>query len=306
MADQPALTLAAIVPTYERHEILVDTVRSLLALERAPDEIVIVDQSREHPAGVERQLASWASEGAMRWIRRAKPSIPAAMNAGLLAANSDAVLFLDDDIEPMPGLVAAHLAAHLAVQTRSTEIVAGQVLQPGETPEPLSGDRFAFRSSFPREIREFMAGNVSMRRAFALALGGFDEKFVGAAYRFEADFAARALASNARIRFEPAASIRHLRAPKGGTRIAGSHLTTVRPAHSVGEYYFLLRHRPPRVWRRFFTRPWRSATTRYHLRHPWRIPATLVAELSGLIWAVALAAGGPKLLSGRDVLGDEG
>ena len=33
-----------------------------------------------------------------------------------------------------------------------------------------------------------MGGNFSVRRRFALTLGGFDEQFVGAAYRFEADF----------------------------------------------------------------------------------------------------------------------
>jgi GT2 family glycosyltransferase len=290
------MRLSAVVPTYGRDEVLVATLERLLALAPPPEETIVVDQTPEHGPAVERQLAAWEAAGRLRWHRRARPSIPAAMNDGLLAATGDVVLFLDDDVEPSPGLVAAHRAAHAA---EAAEIVAGQVLQPGEATEPLAGERFAFRSSLSQDVAEFMGGNFSVRRRFALDLGGFDESFVGAAYRFEADFAARARAAGGRIRFEPSASLRHLRAERGGTRAFGSHLTTLRPAHAVGEYYHLLRNRPPGAWRRLLARPWRSIRTRHHLRRPWWIPVTLAAELGGLAWALRLALTPRRLLAGR-------
>jgi GT2 family glycosyltransferase len=139
-----------------------------------------------------------------------------------------------------------------------------------------------------------------VKRAVALGLGGFDENFVHVAYRFEAEFCDRALSAGERIVFEPGASIRHLRVASGGTRSYGEHLTTVKPSHAVGAYYYLLRAR--RVRHRFGAILWRmirSVRTRHHLRHPWWIPGTLFAELWGLLWALRLYFGGPRLLGCR-------
>lgn len=294
MAGSGPLTLSAVVPTYGRDEVLVETLRRLLALAPPPDEIVVVDQTPAHAPAVDGRLAAWNREGSIRWRRRARPSIPAAMNEGLATATGELVLFLDDDVEPAPDLVAAHRAAHAAT---GAEIVAGQVLQPGESPEPLVGERFVFRSSEAQPATEFMGGNFSVRRRFALELGGFDENFTGAAYRFEADFAARARAAGGRIWFAPAASLRHVRAERGGTRSFGSHLTSVSPAHAVGEYYHLLRNRPRGAVARLLSRPWRSALTRHHLRCPWWIPVTLAAELAGLAWALRLALAPRRLMA---------
>jgi GT2 family glycosyltransferase len=215
------------------------------------------------------------------------------MNRGLLEARGEVVLFLDDDVEPAPTLVAAHARAHAA----GAGIVAGQVLQPGEEPAPLAGRDFAFRSLLAQEVSEAIGCNFSVRRGTALRLGGFDENFVAAAYRFEADFCGRARAAGVAIRFAPEASVRHLRAPRGGTRAWGNHLRTVRPSHAVGEYYHLLGGGDRRRLLRIVARPLRAVRTRHHLRRPWWIPATLGAELLGFLWAVALRARGRRLLA---------
>jgi GT2 family glycosyltransferase len=287
----PTVTLA--IPTWGRDEVLVTTLRNCLLLAPRADELLIVDQTAEHAPDAERALAELAQAGILRRLRQAEPSIPAAMNRALREATGAVVLFVDDDVVPAPDLVGAHRAAHAAGRG---PVVAGQVLQPGEAPEPLAGATFAFRSSLPQEVAELMGGNFSVARAFALALGGFDENFVGAAYRFEADFALRARAASARIRFEPAASLRHLRAPHGGTRAYGDHRRTSGPEHAVGEYYFLMRHRIPGWRRRTAHRLLTAWWTRAHARHPWWIPRTLVAELRGLLLARRLHARGPRLL----------
>jgi GT2 family glycosyltransferase len=143
-----------------------------------------------------------------------------------------------------------------------------------------------------------MGGNFSINRRLALDLGGFDENFVHVAYRFEAEFAERVLATGRRIFFEPDASIRHLKAERGGTRSYGHHLTTIRPSHSVGAYYFLLRSN--KVSRRLLNllrRPFRAIRTKHHATHPWWIPVTLASEGMGLVWAVFLYFRGPRLLN---------
>jgi hypothetical protein len=211
----------------------------------------------------------------------------------LLEARQDLVLFLDDDIIPGSGLVREHLGAR---QATGAQLVAGRVIQPwqSETPEDASDGVFSFNSSRATWIDEFMGGNFSISRALALELGGFDENFVRVAYRFEAEFAHRYLAANQRIAYAPMAWLKHLKAPSGGTRTFGDHLTTWRPDHAVGAYYHGLR---TGKLREFVTRPWRAVVTRYHLRHPWRVPGTLFAEIAAMAWALWLFVRGPKRLN---------
>jgi GT2 family glycosyltransferase len=286
--------LSIVIPTYGREEVLMETVRRVLVLDPPPAELLVVDQTRRHSEDVERELTRLSVSGAIAWIRLAAPSIPRAMNAGLLRARSDVVLFLDDDVIPAPGLVAAHLAAH---RDSGAAVVAGQVLQPGEEPEAGAEGPFRFRSAERRWVTEVMGGNFSIRRELAIGIGGMDENFVRAAYGFEAELCQRARARGAEILFEPRASIRHLRAPSGGTRAWGHHLRTARPGHSVGAFYRILRTSPrSAVPARFAERLARSVRTRHHRSRPWWIPVTLTAEIAGLAWATVLALRGPRLI----------
>jgi GT2 family glycosyltransferase len=286
--------ISVLIPTYERHEVLVETVQRFLQQEPEAEEIVVVDQTPRHPDSVELALRALEDSGRLRRIRRRAPSVPGAMNDALVAARSQHVVFCDDDVLPAQGFLRAHLDA---LERFPRSIVAGQVLQPGEEPEPLEAKRFAFRSCLPQMIGEFIGCNFSASRKLLLELGGFDEAFVAAAYRYERELSDRAARAGASVQFEPAASLRHLRAPRGGTRAWGNHLTTARPSHAVGDYYYLLRARGrPGRWRDLALRPFRAVRTRHHLRRPWWIPVTVFAELSGLVWALALSARGARLL----------
>jgi GT2 family glycosyltransferase len=291
------MSLSLVIPTYRREAVLVETLRRFLALAPPPDEIVVVDQTPAHEPATAEALAALEREGRIRLIRLPEPSIPKAMNTGLLEARHDIVLFADDDVVPDARLVGAHLAAQVE---EGVGIVAGRVIQPwdkGVPPEKRNPAISGFSHGPKRQVREFMGGNFSIRRCFALGIGGFDENFVRAAYRFEKEFAERVLGAGGGIVFEPPASLEHLQAREGGTRAFGDFRRTFRPGHAVGEYYFLLRSRfeAHRVLR-ILGHPWRAVRTRYHLRRPWWIPATLLAEASALVWAVALALHGPRLI----------
>ncbi len=283
-----------VIPTYKRGERLLATLDSL---EPSPGSLVIVvDQTLDHPADVREQLEARSARGELQWLRLEHPSIPGAMNRGLLASRSPVVLFLDDDIVPHEGLYRAHVAA----QRPPVGVVAGRVVQPWEVgreprfiPEGLS--RWA--SNRRAHVEEFAGGNFSVDRLLALAVGGFDENFVGAAYRYETEFAERVRGAGRTILFEPEASVRHLQEPAGGIRHYGHFLRTARPHHAVGEYYFLLRTRATEGrLARLLSHPLRAVATRHHLRAPWWIPVTLVAELRALAWALRLQRAGPRLI----------
>src|SRR5262249_46699626 len=155
-------------------------------------------------------------------------------------------------------------------------------------------------------IREFMGGNFAVRREIAWELGGFDEPFVSVAYNFEAEFAYRLREAGHQIFYEPAACIHHLKAIEGGTRTFGDHLRSFKPNHAVGAYYYILR-----TWSGWqsvvqcLRRPLQAVATRHHLYRPWWIPATLLAEFSGMGWALVLAAQGPRYLNSSNWLKGE-
>lgn len=288
-----SLPVSIVIPTYGRDEVLVDTLHALLALQAPAAELIVVDQTLQHAPGPEQALQALEQSGRVRRILQREPSIPQAMNKGLLAARQSRVLFLDDDIVPGAQLVAGHWEAH---QAWPDALVAGKVLQPWHEGRSFApGAPFHFACDEPQWIAEFMGGNFSVPREAAVQAGGFDENFVRVAYRFEAEFAHRWLRRGGRIRYEPGAVIHHLKVQAGGTRSYGDHRSTWRPDHAVGAYYFALR---TRTWREFVSRPWQSVATRYHLRRPWRVPATLVAELRAMAWAWRLHRAGPACLQG--------
>ena len=119
--------ISVVMPTYGRDQVLLETVEALLSLPKPPAEIVLADQTVRHDEAPGRVLSDWDDSGQVRWLRLLEPSIPRAMNQGLLAAIGPIVLFLDDDLRPDLGLVEAHAQAHAS---RPGQLVAGRVLQP--------------------------------------------------------------------------------------------------------------------------------------------------------------------------------
>ncbi|TWU05946.1 glycosyltransferase family 2 protein [Stieleria varia] len=277
------------IPTYGRDAVLIDSVSALLSLEIRADEILVIDQTPEHDLETQRKLQDWHDLGDIRWIRLETPSITRSMNHALQHAMSELVLFLDDDILPRAEIVAIHSAAH--VDDPSLWATVGQVIQPWQKPEDVEAPRktiglridedFPFHSTRDMDVQNVMAGNLCVHRQRALSIGGFDENFVGSAYRFETEFARRIGKAGGKIRFLGGAGIDHLRAERGGTRSSGSHLTSADPKHGVGDHYFALLHADSPTEARAYCmkRILREVRTKFHLTHPWWIPVKLVGEI---------------------------
>lgn len=306
MSEVQNIDLSIVIPTYGREQVLLDTLGALMRMNPGAAEIVVVDQTPLHQGDVQEQLERWNETGAIRWVHQSTPSIPAAMNRGLLEARNEVVLFLDDDIIPSKDLVARHLENY---GDEDIWAIVGQILQPGQVPEESvppsypgpglwSDLNFPFNGTHRRQIYNCMAGNLSVRRQMAIAVGGMDMNFKGVAYRFETEFARRLTDAGGKVMFDPLASLRHLQAPSGGTRTYGNHLTSGSPVHGVGEYY--MAYRSSAGWQRWkyqSGRMWRSISTRFHLRHPWWIPVKLAGEARALMWAARLHRQGPRYMS---------
>ncbi len=292
----PRLSLA--IPTYRRGSSLVKTIKQVLSLKRKPDQILVLDQTETHITDTELKLSAMQKKGDIVWKRLSAPSIPRAMNIALIESDCDLVLFLDDDIEITSEVVNEHIEGH---EKSNAVVVVGKITQPWHLQDlenPQYKQNFSFTSDISGYINSAMAGNMSVNRTKAIEIGGFDENFVRVAYRFEDEFAQRVTSVGGRIYYYPAASISHLKINEGGTRTFGNHLTTIKPHHSVGAYYFFLR--APKIKHRIWNvtiRLMTSSLTRHHLKKPWWIPITVISELCGMVWAMRLYMKGPRYIN---------
>lgn len=296
-------TLSVVIPTYNRSSAAIDTIELLLKQSDAADEIIIVDQTSY--IGTEAdflQLQSLNNQSEIRWLQLDTPSIPNAMNVGLLKANSDYVLFLDDDVVFLDDFIEQHKSAFH--RHRSIGHV-GQIIQPWQQPFDLqnyySGSglnrdlHFPFHCNQSHKIMNCMAGNLCVHRKLAISSGGFDQRFDRTAYRFESEFAKRLCrTSNALLEFAPQATLDHLHIDLGGTRQHGNFFTSIKPIHSANNYYFALTEGSffeayEYVIRRFF----KSIVDKFYLRQPWWIPVRLIAEVRGFFQAKSMLRKGP-------------
>ena len=300
---------SVVIATYRREQVLIDTLRSLLPLLEqldGPTELLVIDQTEQHEEATTAALQRWHDRGLIIWQRLSQPHLVKAMNRGLLMARGELVLFLDDDIVPLPGLLQAHSDCH--ARYPEAWAVVGQILQPGQAPADLPQHHhpsrfwrdfdFPFNRTRGAWIENAMAGNLCVKREPILAIGGFDESFPPpVASRFESELAKRLVAAGGRIRFEPEAALHHLAANSGGTRSSGGHLASASPHHGVGDVYFALRC--ARGWDRLWyllRKPFREVRTRFHLRHPWLIPVKFLGELRALQLAWRISRRPPQLL----------
>lgn len=201
-ADEPTVT--AIVPVLDGGAQLGDLVAALAA--EGP--VVVVDDGSADGSGRRAERAG------ARVIRHDSPRGPAAArNAGLAAAETEIVAFIDADCEVAPGWrrgLAGLLAADpdlalVAPRVRST--AGGSALaryEEGMSPLDL-GPRASLVGP-ERRIPYLPAAALLGRRAALLELGGFDE-----AMRFgeDVDLVWRLLAADRRVRYVPSREVTH-------------------------------------------------------------------------------------------------
>lgn len=314
--------LSVVIPTYQRGNVLLDTLALFQQQTLLPAKIIVVDQTHYEDADpVKLALQNLASSNGIEWVELSRPSIPGAMNVGLKTAGTDYVLFLDDDVEFDVDFICQH---ELAISTHQAIAHVGQIIQPWQQSskkaqhinnfQPTNNIQsnfdfsrdldFAFNGTEIAEIYNCMAGNLCVNRKLAIAAGGFDECFTGAAYRFETEFCRRFIKYAGKpFLFIPSATLNHLYIKKGGTRAwASSHLTSVSSVHSGGDYYFALRQGLSlSVVLYMLKRLLGSLCAKFYLRRPWWLPVRFIAELRGIFWAVRQVLKKPILIDIRRV-----
>jgi len=129
--------VSIVIPTFHRSEGLIAVVESILTL---PDqnlgnsEIVIVDNSEKALAEATTQQLAASTEHPIKYVSEPNPGVSNARNAGLSAASSHLIAFIDDDETALPGWLDGLLIAH---ETLGAAVVFGPVLTvlPESTPK---------------------------------------------------------------------------------------------------------------------------------------------------------------------------
>lgn len=205
-SDRPEISI--IVPSHNRVGLLrevLDALAGQIAGTPAFEVIVVADGCSDGTEGV---VASYAAPYPIEIVRLPGQGPSRARNAGARAARSEFLLFLDDDVIPTPGLVAAHVAALREAPGRA-------VLGP-YPPEPVpAGDLFRlsikrwWQAHFDNLARpghrytytDVLTGNLSMARATWDAVGGLDPQFSHA--REDLELGVRLLKMGAELHYAP-------------------------------------------------------------------------------------------------------
>jgi GT2 family glycosyltransferase len=261
-----APTVSVLIPTYNRFVALRQTLADLGAQTRPPDEIIVVDQSRDEQGRPLDRGAELADVPRLRYIYQAIPNAQKARNRAIGEARGEILILIDDDMRLPPEFVASHLRNY--ADDPHLDGVSGQVLLPGQQPTaelpaamawPANGWMFLPPNYAQRcPAINWPSCNASVRRAVAIQVGGFDENFVRTWFD-DSEFSWRLHRHGARVDFDPAASAVHLQVPSGGRRPRGRNRFVWADTESWGVMFYF--------WRKCFgVRPvWRHVW--WYVRH---------------------------------------
>ncbi len=199
------MQVSVVVPTYNRRDMVVRCIQTLLRQEFPPAQyeiIAVVDGSSDGTPSALRELKS---SSRLEIIEQENRGLAAARNSGLHRSRGDIVIFVDDDMLCESQLVSEHFAAHACERP---VIAVGAVFLSDDTPLTLAAE------CFNREVGAFFLqdrkhpvsagtpplifGNTSVRRQWLMDAGGFDERF---RMREDADLAIRLCSAGLRTAY---------------------------------------------------------------------------------------------------------
>lgn len=213
--------VSLIIPTYNREEILCNTIKYALNQQCQNYEILVIDQTVKHTNETYRYLNKISPH--VRVIKHYPPSSPGARNRGIREAKGEIVILIDDDVIIEKDFIAQHLKYYGNPKVVG---VTGRVDQESRfitrIPSFLKSDFIQwistqkFMDMSEREAYRAAGGNFSFRKKTAMQVGLYDENFIGTYWGEEYDFSLRLRGSGHKIIYNPKAIIYHLNEPKGG------------------------------------------------------------------------------------------
>lgn len=176
--------LSVVIPTYNRKESLLRTLHALSHQTLPPDEFEVIVVSDGATDGTAELMREQSFAFRFRFMEQTNSGPSVARNYGARVACGEVIVYVDDDIEPVPIFLEEHAKAHRG-EPRLV-LIGPQSMPPGEWFPPfiewehrmLEKQYSRFRSGeWEAGPNNLYSGNFSVRRVFLLEVGGFDEKF---------------------------------------------------------------------------------------------------------------------------------
>jgi GT2 family glycosyltransferase len=298
-------TVSVIIATYNRLAALQQTLADLEAQTQRPFEVIVIDQSRDehgNPANHQKELQSFAK---VRYCYQALPNAQVARNRGVLAAQGEIVLLIDDDVRMPPDFIANHVRNY--VSEPDLDGVSGQALDPGQLPTselprayywPGNGWMFLpLNFSERRPAINWPSCNGSVRRKMAISVGGFDEQYTRTWFD-DADFSWRLHKAGAKVVYDPSASLIHLKVPNGGKRPSGRDEFVLFDAESWSILFYFWRKNFGllRMWRHLALYVRRHLCRKIFLRRPHLFLVACLGFVRGFRQATLKLKTGPQYI----------
>ncbi len=234
------LPVTVLIPTLDRYPQLFNVLDQLRHQTVAPVDVVVVDQTAH-----ERRDTEWPERFAdlpLTVIWRDTAGQCSSRNAGLAAAQGEAILFLDDDDEIEPDLIARHLAFLAAYGVDASCGVAEEV-GAGALPPDFQ---------LVRDSDVFPTNNSLLRKDALHGSGLFDLAYERGE-RADGDLGMRLYLAGKLLVLNPDVSVLHLHAPRGGLRQHGARVTTNAASRASLAQRQLLAPTEAYLWQRYFT-----------------------------------------------------
>ncbi|MFO0971600.1 MAG: glycosyltransferase family 2 protein, partial [Candidatus Saccharimonadales bacterium] len=127
MSSVPELTI--VIPTFNREDVLLNSIRDCLGQIGATIEIMVVDQSPEHSKKFQTDLKKLLKDPRLTYYRASPASVTAAKNFALEHVSTELVIFIDDDVQIPKSFARNHLDSH--AKHPDVSAIGGRVLQEG-------------------------------------------------------------------------------------------------------------------------------------------------------------------------------
>src|SRR5436190_787114 len=187
------LRASLIIPTFDRHRVLCDTLRMTVRQDYGNYEVIVVDQTPT--ASDELNAILCNLNGKVKYIRLQPPNLPAARNRGALDATGDILVFIDDDVVIESTYLSDHvkhycddrvggvsgLTLHGKDDGSQALFNYGQLCAGGKT----------LRAGEVAKATALIGGNTSYRRRAFIEAGLSDERFYGSATAEDIDLSWR-------------------------------------------------------------------------------------------------------------------
>ena len=178
------LRLSVVIPTYNRRQSLLRTLDAFAKQTYPAKQFEVVVISDGATDGTADAVKALTPPYRLRFIEQANAGPAKARNNGARSACAPLLVYVDDDIEPLPDFLEAHAKAH---ENDDTLVLIGPQSEPKG--EPMDNWVLWEHRMLQKQYDNFVggvweagpnnlySGNFSLRREHLLAVGGFNEQF---------------------------------------------------------------------------------------------------------------------------------